>query len=97
MPHGQCTEFTAGDGDKYVGEFREGKRCGQGVLTLKTGKIYEGEFADGMPSGQGKLTVPGDMYYIGTFIPSGDKFAIEGKIIYDDGREVEGKWGDVDN
>ena len=53
----------------YVGEFQAGKRCGQGVLTLSTGKIYEGQFVDNMPNGQGKLTVPGEMYYIGSFTP----------------------------
>ena len=96
MPHGQVKE-TTDDGDVYVGEFVQGKRCGTGVLTLKTGKIYEGQFVDNMPSGQGKLTVPGELYYIGNFTPRGDKFAIEGKIVYEDGREVEGSWGDVDN
>ena len=41
--------------------------------------------------------MPGELYYEGLFKPNGDKFAIEGKIVYEDGREVEGTWGDVDN
>ena len=75
----------------------EGKRHGTGKLILKSGRIYEGQFVDNGPNGQGKLTVPGELYYEGMFRPNGDKFAIEGKIVYEDGREVEDTWGDVDN
>lgn len=55
-----------------------------------------GAFADNMPNGQGELTIPGELKYTGTFTPQGDQFRIEGKIIYDDGREVEGAWGGVE-
>ena len=50
-----------------------------------------------MPFGEGQLIVPGELKYIGTFTPNGEQFSIAGKIVYDDGREVEGTWGDVNN
>ena len=37
---------TWADGDKYVGEFKDGKRNGQGTFTSASGK-YVGEFKDG--------------------------------------------------
>ena len=32
---------------KYVGEYRDGKRTGQGTFTYSDGRKYEGEFKDG--------------------------------------------------
>ena len=50
MPHGQVTETIDG-GDTYVGTYEEGKRQGQGTLSLKNGKVYVGNFVDNMPNG----------------------------------------------
>merc|ERR1712166_540614 len=47
------------DGSKYEGEFVDGKRCGQGVLTFAEEKgSYEGLFADGVAHGEGVYTWP---------------------------------------
>lgn len=66
------------------------------MLTMKSKSTYTGNFANNLPSGQGILKVPGEYYYEGTFTPNGDKFKIDGKMVFDDGRPtVEGSWGDV--
>jgi hypothetical protein len=35
--------------DKYVGEFRDNKRTGQGAFTWASGKVNSGEWKDGKP------------------------------------------------
>jgi len=40
----------------YVGEFKDGKRNGQGTLTKPNGDMYVGEFRDGNINGQGTYT-----------------------------------------
>jgi hypothetical protein len=46
------------NGDKYVGEFYDGKRTGQGTYTWPNGDKYVGEFNDGKKTGQGTYTWP---------------------------------------
>ena len=94
-PHGLIREFNPTE-DMYIGDYFEGKRHGHGKLTLRNGKTYEGQFKDNMPNGLGKLTEPGVLFYEGTFTPREDRFHIEGKIVYDDGRVVEGTWGGIE-
>jgi len=43
-------------GNKYVGEFRDGKYHGLGAFTFVSGSKYLGEFRDGLPNGQGTYT-----------------------------------------
>jgi hypothetical protein len=38
--------YTFVDGDKYVGEYRDGKSHGQGTYTFANGDKYVGEFRD---------------------------------------------------
>ena len=49
-------EFLYPNGDKYVGEFKDGKRDGQGTYTFKDGRQYVGEFKNEEYYGQGILT-----------------------------------------
>ena len=47
------------EGTKYEGEFKDGKRHGQGILKDSDGKIiYEGEWKDDKPDGKGTITIP---------------------------------------
>jgi hypothetical protein len=46
---------TTADGDKYVGEFRDGKPNGQGTYTWADGHKYVGQAMDGKRHGQGIL------------------------------------------
>jgi hypothetical protein len=53
--------YHVSNGEKYVGEFRDGKPYGQGTLTFSAPhkgarQKYVGEFRDGKPYGQGTLT-----------------------------------------
>jgi len=57
--------FTFANGDKYVGEFRNGKRHGQGTNTLANGNKYVGEFRNGKPNGQGTNTFANGNKYVG--------------------------------
>ena len=46
-----CTQGT-----KYVGEYKDGKRHGQGTFTHSDGGKYVGEWKDDKPNGQGTFT-----------------------------------------
>lgn len=55
------------NGDRYEGDFREGKRTGRGILTFGRGEWegdrYEGDFQDGARTGRGIYTwANGDRY-----------------------------------
>jgi hypothetical protein len=45
---------TDDDGNIYEGQWKNGKRHGQGKETYADGATYEGEYKDGMRHGQGK-------------------------------------------
>ena len=38
---------------KYVGEYKDGKRHGQGTYTWSNGEKYKGEWKDGKKNGRG--------------------------------------------
>ena len=46
---------TYASGDKYVGEFRDGKRNGLGTYSYASGNKYVGEYRDGKRHGRGHL------------------------------------------
>ena len=48
---------TYTNGDKYVGEWRDGKHHGQGTYTYAEGDKYVGEHKDGKLHGQGTFTL----------------------------------------
>ena len=52
----QTIDTTYANGDKYVGEWRNGKYHGQGTLTYDNGGEYVGEFRNGRYDGQGTIT-----------------------------------------
>ena len=56
-----------GDGEKYAGDFKEGKRQGYGILTAKNGKRYEGDWANDLQNGQGTMISTNGEKYIGAF------------------------------
>jgi hypothetical protein len=76
-------------GDKYVGEYRDGKWNGVGTYTYADGAKYVGEFRDGKANGQGTITFPNGNKYVGEWkdnrrngqgtetFPNGDKFVGE--------------------
>ena len=50
MGNNMVKEHTLGlHGDKYVGEYKDGERHGQGTYTWSDGSKYVGEYEDGEP------------------------------------------------
>ena len=66
---GECVNgtgtFAFSNGDKYVGEFKDGKMHGKGTLTSPDGEKYVGEFKDNMLEGHGTLVRPNGIKYVG--------------------------------
>jgi hypothetical protein len=66
LPNGHGTQ-TYTNGDKYVGEFRDGLPNGTGTRTYQNKSKYVGEFKNGILSGQGTLTIATGNRYVGEF------------------------------
>ena len=78
-------------GEKYVGEFRDGKKSGQGAHTWPDGQRYVGEHRDDKENGQGTLTWPDGQRYVGEF--KDDKFNGQGIEYASDGSVLQmGIW-----
>lgn len=60
-------EFSFSDGWKYVGEFKDGKRNGQGTELSPTGIKYVGEYSNDKRNGHGTVTFPNGENYVGDF------------------------------
>ena len=56
---------TFANGNKYVGEFKDGKQNGQGTYTFASGDKYVGEWKDGKQNGQGTATFADGSKYVG--------------------------------
>jgi hypothetical protein len=63
----QLMEHTYPSGEKYKGEFKDGKRHGKGKLVMSDSEYYEGEFKDDKMNGKGKLVMSDSEYYEGEF------------------------------
>lgn len=83
--------FSDNDFAQYhVGEYRDGRINGKGVLYDHERKIYDGEFVDGKAQGRGTYYYDDGAYYQGDFF--NNKFHGYG-ILYDsDGTITEGEW-----
>ena len=81
---------------KYVGEWKDGKKQGQGTFTYGKGKWegekYEGNFKDGYRHGQGTYSWPDGDKYAGEF--KDDKPNGQGTYTWTDGRKYEGEFED---
>ena len=81
------------DGKKYVGEFRDDKRSGQGTHTFPSGQKYVGEHRDDKKHGQGTYTFPDGEKYVGAF--RDDKMHGQGTQTRPDGSVIHlGLWAD---
>ena len=52
---------------QYAGEYKDGKRDGQGTYIFSNGDKYVGEFQDGQRHGQGTYTFSNGDKYVGEF------------------------------
>jgi hypothetical protein len=59
--------YSDGDGGRYVGEFTNDKKNGQGTYSWTDGRRYDGQFRDGKLDGQGTHTWPNGDKYVGEF------------------------------
>ena len=59
--------YTDADGNKYVGDFKNGGFNGQGIYTKSGGGKYVGDFKNGSFNGQGTYTWPDGRKYVGQF------------------------------
>ena len=84
--------FTYADGNKYVGQFKDGKRNGQGTYTWTNGDKYVGQFIDGKRNGQGTYTWTNGDKYVGQFI--NDNRTGQGTYTFANGNKYVGQFKD---
>ena len=57
VPHRHGT-LVQRNGDRYDGEWRDGRENGRGIETWPDGRRFDGQYRDGRPDGPGILTTP---------------------------------------
>jgi hypothetical protein len=83
--------WTLDDGAKYVGEFKDNKKYGQGTYTYANGAKYVGEWNDSA-DGQGTFTWPSGEQYVGEWK---DGFINgQGTFTWPSGEKYVGEWKD---
>jgi len=95
---GDCTNgwgiYTFVEGqwndDKYVGEYKDGVKNGQGIYTWANGDKYVGEWKDGNREGQGSLVLANGNRYNGEY--KNDKFDGQGTYTWVTGEKHIGEW-----
>ena len=80
-------------GDKYVGEYREGKKDGQGIFTFSDGEKYDGEWKNDKRNGIGKNVWANGSMYIGEW--KSNKQNGFGTFSFANGDRDVGQW--IDN
>jgi len=84
------TDYIYVEGDKYVGDFKDGKPHGEGTLTyIKIGK-YVGDFEDGKLHGEGVFTWLNGHEYVGEF--QNDRRHGHGTYTYPSGAKYVGAY-----
>ncbi len=78
------------NGDRYIGQFKNGQFNGYGKLDCIIGERYVGEFKNNEYYGEGTLTLKDGSKYIGNFVES--DFNGLGTYYYADGKIDRGKW-----
>ena len=93
MYNGQGT-YTYANGNKYVGEYKDGFCNGQGTATFANGDKYVGKWKDGFRNGHGTYTFANSDKYVGEF-KDGERNG-RGSFTFSDGRQYIGEWKDND-
>ena len=84
--------YTWSNGEKYVGEWKDNERHGQGTLTWSDGDKYVGEWKDDKRSGQGTNTWASGSKYVGEY--KDGKRNGQGTYTYANGDKYVGKYKD---
>lgn len=91
---GDCENGTGryvyASGDRYIGEFKDGKRHGRGVYHYVNGSIYQGQFDQDRRHGYGTYRWTNGDSFIGEYRE--DLRHGEGTYYFADGRIEEGVW-----
>lgn len=85
-------ELSFLNGEKYVGEVRDGQPNGQGTYTWANGAKYVGQWANGQRNGRGMYLWPNGERYVGEF--RNNKKHGQGTLIYANGRKFVGEFKD---
>ena len=84
--------FNYTSGNKYVGEWKDDKRHGQGTFTFGPGEfygdVYVGEWKDNLYHGQGTYTYADGDKYVGEW--KDDQFHGQGTYTFADGERYAG-------
>jgi hypothetical protein len=84
--------FTWPNGNKYVGEWKNGDQNGYGTFTWPSGAKYEGEWKDSDQNGYGTFTWPSGEKYEGEWKDS--NMHGHGTYTWQSGEKAEGEWID---
>ncbi|MBS9769016.1 MAG: AAA family ATPase, partial [Trichodesmium erythraeum GBRTRLIN201] len=79
-------------GEKYIGEFKDGKYNGKGTLIFPNGSTYVGEFRNGQRNGFGTHTLPNGSKYVGEF--KDGKINGTGALTFSNGEKYVGEFKD---
>ena len=77
---------------KFVGEFKDGLRHGQGTHTWSEGSMYVGKYKDGKRNGQGTMTYSSGYRYVGEW--EYGKRNGQGKHTWSEGDKYVGEFKD---
>ncbi|OOO02053.1 MAG: hypothetical protein USCGTAYLOR_01724 [Chromatiales bacterium USCg_Taylor] len=77
---------------RYVGDMRDGKSHGRGVVTFPNGNRYEGDWVDDKRTGRGVVTFPNGGRYEGDWVD--DKRTGHGVYTWANGERYEGDFVD---
>ena len=80
------------NGEKYVGELKEGQPHGQGTFIWPNGEKYVGEWQNGQRNGHGRFFWPDGDKYVGQF--RNNKKHGQGTLTYANGRQYVGEFKD---
>ncbi|MBF0459100.1 MAG: DnaJ domain-containing protein [Nitrospirae bacterium] len=84
--------LTYPNGNKYVGEYKDGQPNGHGTGTWPDGSSYVGEWKNGMRNGHGTESLPDGSIYVGEW--KEDKPNGHGTETLSDGSNYVGEWKD---
>lgn len=85
-----CRNYLSGYG--YIGDWKDNRHHGKGMLRKKDGSIFMGTWTDGSLSGEVEILYPTKGAYRGAVV--GEKKSGIGKMIYINGETYEGQWVD---
>ena len=84
------TTLTWPNGDRYVGEIKNGIMHGRGTYFYSQGDQYSGEFRNGKPNGRGTFSYASGDVYTGQFLD--DVMDGQGIYVYANGTQYTGEF-----